>query len=98
MPVEQIIRAVAIDDLAICIKAWRWICDDCGRRDTFPDSPMPEGCSELAPQQKGWRIRWDAASDGELCRCPQCSARNYKAVAAKLKKTTDTPLCAQAGG
>jgi hypothetical protein len=81
MPVEQIIRAVAIDDLAICVQAWRWICDDCGRRDTFADIPMPEGHSEIDAQRKGWRIRWDLASDGELCRCPGCCARRTKALA-----------------
>jgi hypothetical protein len=74
MPVEQVIRAVAIDDLAICVQAWRWICDDCGRRDTFADIPLPEGHSEMDAQRKGWRVRWDQASDGELCRCPGCCA------------------------
>jgi len=78
MPVEQVIRAVAIDDLAICVQAWRWICDDCGRRDTFPDLPMPEGHSEMDAQRKGWKIRWDHESDGELCRCPGCCARRIE--------------------
>jgi hypothetical protein len=95
MPVEQIIRAVAIDDLAICIQAWRYICDDCGRRDTFPDIPMPEGRSEMEPQRKGWVIRWDYGSDGELCRCPQCATKKSRAVAAKLADSTlkSRPIC-----
>lgn len=78
MPVEQIIRAVAIDDLAICVQAWRWICDECGRRDTFADIPMPEGHSEMDAQRKGWRILWGPESDGELCRCPGCIARGVR--------------------
>lgn len=86
MPVEQVIRAVAIDDLAICIQAWRWICDDCGRRDTFPDIPMPEGRSEMEAQQKGWLIRWDIESDGELCRCPQCAAKRSRALAERFQR------------
>lgn len=83
MPVEQIIRAVAIDDLAVCIQAWRYVCDDCGRRDTFPDIPMPEGRSEMEPQRKGWVIRWDAG-DGELCRCPNCSMAKARTLRARL--------------
>lgn len=80
MPVEQVIRAVAIDDLAVCVQAWRWICDDCGRRDTFADIPMPEGHSEMDAQRKGWVVRWDHGSDGELCRCPSCCARRSPAL------------------
>jgi hypothetical protein len=75
-PVEQVTRVVAINDLAICVTVWRWICDDCGRRETFADSPMPEGHSEMDAQRKGWKVRWDAESDGELVRCPGCISRN----------------------
>lgn len=75
MPVEQVIRSVAIDDLAVCVSAWRYICDGCGRRDTFPDSPMPEGHSEFDASRKGWIISWDY-DDREICRCPGCIARS----------------------
>jgi hypothetical protein len=80
MPVEHVTRAVAIDDLALMISAWRWICDDCGRRDTFPDAPMPEGCSETDAQRKGWVVRWGPDSDGEKCRCPTCRTRLIKSA------------------
>jgi hypothetical protein len=75
MPVEQVIRAIAIDDLAICISVWRWICDDCGARSTFHDDPMPDGHSEMDAQNKGWKMVWSVQSDGEMCRCPGCIAR-----------------------
>lgn len=73
MPVEQVFRAIAIDDLAISVSAWRWICDVCGRRETFPDVPMPEGASEFDPGNRGWRLNW--RTDGEACICPTCAVR-----------------------
>ena len=74
MPVDQIARAVAINDLSVIVTAWCYVCDDCGRRDTFPDVPMPEGRSEFEASQKGWRMRMDS-DDNEMCRCPSCCAR-----------------------
>jgi hypothetical protein len=75
MPVDQIVRAVAINDLVICVQAWCYICDDCGRRDTFHDIPMPEDRSEFEPQHKGWRLHYDRQTDDELARCPVCQSK-----------------------
>jgi hypothetical protein len=74
MPVEHVTRAVKIDDLPLLISAWRWVCDGCGRRDTFPDIPMPDGASEMDAQRTGWKIMWGPDSDGEKCRCPNCKS------------------------
>lgn len=74
MPIEQVSRTILIDDLAVAVSAWRWICDACGHRQSFHDNPMPDGISEMAAQHRGWRIDW-STGDGEACKCPACAAR-----------------------
>jgi hypothetical protein len=69
MPIEHVERAVIIDDLLLSVSAWRYICDGCGNRGTFPDSPMPEGMSEREAGKAGWFIR---GIDDEQCFCPAC--------------------------
>lgn len=93
MPVEHITRAVKIDDLALLISAWRWVCDRCGRRDTFPDNPMPEGSSELDAQRRGWKVVWSPKSDGEQCRCPGLRlAHEWRALMSEAVQNTDREL------
>ena len=87
MPVERVIRAVLIDDLALTVSAWRYVCDGCGRRDVFPDHPMPEGRSEFEAQQKGWRI---GILDEETCYCPSCCAAKDRKCAAGMDMTAGT--------
>jgi hypothetical protein len=69
MPIEHVHRAVLIDDLALTVSAWRYICDRCGHRETFPDHPMPEGRSEFDASKRGWN---HSCLDDEQCVCPAC--------------------------
>lgn len=70
MPVKQITRGVTIDGLFVSVSAWRWTCDNCGHRETFPDNPMPEGRSESdATRSGGWHLRW---REPEGCVCSGC--------------------------
>lgn len=87
MPIEYVTRAVAIDDLAVMVTAYRWICDRCGFRETFPDSPMPEGRSEFDARRRGWGIFWDA-EDLENCSCPTCRALYSHKIREKLADIT----------
>lgn len=90
MPVEFVARSLTIDDLAIQVTAYRYICDGCGSRGTFPDNPMPEGHSEVDASRKGWRIYWDV-DDQERCRCPHCSAKVDARIAANTTRTSKEP-------
>lgn len=83
MPVEQVTRAVAIDRLAICVSAYRYICDTCGDRDTFPDDPMPEGSSAADASRKGWRL-YPGPDDDQCAKCPHCCRLSDEKVAARL--------------
>jgi hypothetical protein len=88
MPIEHVTRAVAIDNLAVFVSAYRYVCDHCGNRETFADVPMPEGNSEFDAQRRGWRILWE--NDGEGAQCPACSARrDAKARASQEPQTKE---------
>ena len=72
MPVEHVSRTVTIDDLAIVVTAWRYVCDTCGRVDAFADVPMPEGHNEWDAQRRGWRFC--IGGENDRCKCPSCVA------------------------
>ena len=86
MPVENVHRAVLIDDLSITVSAWRWICDACGSRETFHDNPRPPDVSGWAAQNKGWKILWGPDTDGEKCACPACAAAPLAKCEAERKE------------
>lgn len=71
MPIEHVSRSISIDDLLITVEVDRWICDDCGRVETFPDIPPVEGMDLRTPSLRGWRISY-FVGNGDGCRCPRC--------------------------
>lgn len=88
MPVESVHRSVLIDDLALSVSAWRYICDRCGTRETFPDHPMPEGRSECEASRKGWRI---SVVHDEECHCPTCCAVENQRAAVESHESRQAP-------
>jgi len=79
MSVEQVLKAVFIDELNVTVSAWRWTCKTCGFHETFPDNPMPEGRSEFDHQQRGWQLLYSDGDEGE-CLCPTCASRTSDRV------------------
>lgn len=84
MPVEHVCRAIAIDDLALAVSAWRYICDGCGARETFPDNPMPEGRSEVDANRRGWHI---SILHDEECYCPTCWTLDMHTKSAAMRSS-----------
>lgn len=84
MPIEQVFRTVAVEDLAVPVSVWRFICDDCGLRQAFPDNPMPEGHSESDHTRAGWSIYYE--DDDEKAHCPRCCAAHSEKVSAAMDK------------
>lgn len=83
MSVEHVHRAIAIDNLAISVSVWRYICDECGFRETFHDSPKPSEISEFAPTQRGWLHTY---SDGDGCICPGCAGAKSRQMSEKIAR------------
>ncbi len=73
MPIEYVTRGVSFENIVVEAKAVRWICDDCGRREAFHDTP-PYGEDVPTPQSRGWKIitPWNDGEEG--ARCPKCES------------------------
>ena len=72
MPIEHVSQIVTFDNLCVEVSVYRYICDNCGRRECFHDEPTPYGEKIPTPSERGWEIREPLDDGVQGARCAQC--------------------------